>query len=151
MGNNLKYVNQNLLPEENVISAAELHWWIYLPGGFVSFIGAILLIVAPMFGIPVIGYGFFILLKNWITSYTTEIAITNRRIVVKTGFIRRDTIELLHSKVESLSLDQNILERLLDFGTIVVHGTGGGKTYIPNIAKPLKFRITALTAIDSKN
>ena len=57
-------------------------------------------------------------------------------------------MELNHSKVESLVIDQGIIQRMLNVGTIVVQGTGGGKTPIPNIDEPLIFRTNAMEMID---
>ena len=68
--------------------------------------------------------------------------------IAKFGFIRRSTIELLHGKVESFHVDQGILGRVLNFGTVVVNGTGGAKTPIPRIAAPLDFRRQALGVIE---
>ena len=66
------------------------------------------------------------------------------------GFIRRNTIELNHSKVESINVHQGIFGRIFDFGTLVINGTGGGKTPIPSIDSPLDFRKNAMQAIDAR-
>ena len=71
---------------------------------------------------------------------TTELALTNKRIIAKFGFIRRSTVELRLEKVESISINQGLLGRLLGYGTVVVKGTGGTGTPIPSIKKPLDFR-----------
>jgi hypothetical protein len=51
-----------------------------------------------------------------------------------------------HKRIESLSVQQSIMGRLLDYGTLLIHGTGGGREAIPNIAQPLKFRNAAMAA-----
>lgn len=71
---------------------------------------------------------------------TTEFAVTNRRIIAKSGFLRRRTIEMLLSKVESVSVRQNIAGRILDFGTVRVVGTGGTREGFPAIRSPLSVR-----------
>ena len=71
---------------------------------------------------------------------TTEFALTNKRIIAKTGIIRRRSLELFLQKVESIGVDQPILGRLLDYGTIVVTGTGGTKEPFHNIASPMELR-----------
>jgi hypothetical protein len=58
-------------------------------------------------------------------------------------------MELNHSKVESFHVDQSILGRIFGFGTLVVNGTGGGKTPVPNIDSPLEFRREAMQTIDA--
>ena len=92
----------------------------------------------------------FSLIQAFITKVSTELAITTKRVIAKVGFIRRSTIELNHSKVESITVDQSILGRILDFGTLVINGTGGGKTPIPTVDSPLEFRRNAMQAIDAK-
>ena len=71
---------------------------------------------------------------------TTELALTNRRIIAKSGLIRRNTIELKTNRVESLGVHQGILGRIFNFGSIVVKGVGGSHAPIPYIARPMDFR-----------
>ena len=71
---------------------------------------------------------------------TTELAITNRRVIAKFGLIQRQTIELKVNKVESLSVNQGVIGRIFNFGSIVVVGTGGSNAPIPYIANPMNFR-----------
>jgi uncharacterized membrane protein YdbT with pleckstrin-like domain len=84
--------------------------------------------------------GLFYLIKAFIFATTTELAITSKRVIAKFGLIRRDTIELNHAQVESLIVEQGIIDRILNAGTIILQGTGGSKTPIPLIKKPLEFR-----------
>ena len=62
---------------------------------------------------------------------TTELALTNKRIIAKSGLIRRNTIELKTNRVESLGVNQGILGRIFNFGSIVVKGVGGSHAPIP--------------------
>jgi uncharacterized membrane protein YdbT with pleckstrin-like domain len=71
---------------------------------------------------------------------TTELAVTDRRVIYKSGIISRHTLEMNRSKVESVDVDQSLLGRLLGFGTIVVRGTGGSLEPIRTISDPLSFR-----------
>ncbi len=71
---------------------------------------------------------------------TSEFAVTNKRVLVKVGFISRHTLELLLSKVETVGVDQSILGRILGYGTIVVIGTGGTREPFRAITDPLEFR-----------
>ena len=83
--------------------------------------------------------GLFILIA-FLNVVTTELAITNRRVIAKFGLIQRQTIELKVNKVESLSVNQGIIGRVFNFGSIVVVGTGGSNAPIPYIANPMNFR-----------
>jgi uncharacterized membrane protein YdbT with pleckstrin-like domain len=71
---------------------------------------------------------------------STEIAVTDRRIIYKRGLIQRHTIEINMDKVESVDVDQSILGRLFDYGTITVRGTGEGIEPLRNISTPIALR-----------
>jgi uncharacterized membrane protein YdbT with pleckstrin-like domain len=75
-----------------------------------------------------------------IDRYTDEFAITNKRVIIKTGLISRKTFEMNHSKIESVNVDQSILGRILGYGTIGIVGSGGTREVFPNIKNPLAFR-----------
>ncbi|MCX7144084.1 MAG: PH domain-containing protein [Proteobacteria bacterium] len=115
MGN---YVQSNLIKDEQVVYEARLHWIV-----FVSLRALLTLFIAPL-----------------IDYFTSEFAITNKRIIIKVGFISRKTVELNLSKLESVNVEQSILGRILDYGTITVIGTGGTKEPFSNIISPLEFR-----------
>ena len=82
----------------------------------------------------------FLLIPEWFTWWMTEIAVTSDRIIYKAGFIRRDTVEILMDKVESVDVDQSIMGRLLDYGTVTVRGTGAGFEPLKGIAHPIELR-----------
>jgi uncharacterized membrane protein YdbT with pleckstrin-like domain len=82
----------------------------------------------------------YLLIPEWFTWWTTEIAVTNHRIIYKAGLIRRDTVEILMDKVESVDVDQSILGRLLGYGTVTVRGTGAGFEPLKRIAQPIELR-----------
>lgn len=151
------YIESNLMQNEQVVHRGEIHWIIFIPGilgiiiGFFLFgigaqSGAALIL---LFGIFIVILAIYGLIKAFITKISTELAVTSKRVIAKTGFIRRNTVELNHRKVESFNVEQGILGRIIGFGTIVVCGTGGGRTTpIPNIKKPLEFRRHAMQTID---
>ena len=85
-------------------------------------------------------YSILLGVQATIVMFTTEFAVTNRRVIAKTGFIRRHTLEILLSKVESVSVNQNILGRLLNFGTVTVTGTGGTRESFRAIVDPIDVR-----------
>jgi len=70
----------------------------------------------------------------------TEMAVTNRRVVIKTGLAGRKTIEMLLNKVESIEVSETTFGRMLGYGTIVIIGTGGTSEPFHNVAHPLEFR-----------
>ena len=80
---------------------------------------------------------------------TSEFVITNKRVVVKIGLVWRRTLEMNLSRVETVNVDQSILGRLLDYGTITIIGTGGTRESFRRISKPLEFRRVFQEAVSS--
>lgn len=145
----MSYVENNLMSDEKIIYKANIHWFIFLPGIILIILG-ILIIAGNQRGIGAVltFIGILHLLKAFIWKTSTELAITSKRVIAKFGLFRRKTVELNHSKVESFNVDQSLLGRMFDYGTIVINGTGRGRTPIRSIDSPLDFRRNAMEAID---
>ena len=137
----MSYVQNNLLPGENITKQAKIHWFVYVPGALLLMIW-LFLPSAPEKGPSM----FFLMLalvlltNAAIKTISTELAVTNRRVIAKHGFIARKSIELNLVKVESLAIDQSTLGRIFNYGTITVNGTGGVHTPFKFIASPLPVR-----------
>jgi uncharacterized membrane protein YdbT with pleckstrin-like domain len=146
----MSYVASVLQPGENVRYATNIHWIKYWPGaGLLVAAGAAYWMAIRPEASSVIWDGIAIvvgacagvmLFAAWFKRWTTEIAVTDRRIIKKTGFISRDTMEMSLDKVESVQVDQSILGRILNYGDITLQGTGGGKEQLFTIASALQFR-----------
>lgn len=132
----MSYIDDSLIPGEVVVHRARVSWW--SQAGFVL-LGVILLVAVV---------GIFFLVFAWIKVRSTELAITNKRVIAKFGFIKRDTIEINLNQVEALRVEQTFLGRVLNYGTIIVSGTGGALDPFPNIADPLVFRRKFMEATD---
>ena len=151
----MSYVDRNLMDGEEVVYKGQLHWIIFAESVSLFAVGSVFIFIHDKDGYLL--YLTWILwfmaglsfLKSYINKLTTELAITTKRVIAKWGLIRRTTVELNHSKVESFNIDQSILARILGFGTLIINGTGGGKTPIPNVASPLTFRREAMQIIDA--
>jgi uncharacterized membrane protein YdbT with pleckstrin-like domain len=157
----MSYVDQNLMQGEQVRYRAHIHWLIFLQALIWGALTLLILIFAMsqpagternialiVGGIGALGavlQGF----KAWVMRRSTELAVTSKRVILKTGLVRRNTLELNHSKVESFHVEQGLLGRVFDFGDVIINGTGGGKTPIRNISAPLEFRRQAMEAIDA--
>ncbi len=155
----MRYVNRVLEPGETVIYETKLHRLIYFRAAVAGIICIALLIASASVGdqpklilaLEIAAILFALLavggwLRAFIRRATTELAITDHRIIYKTGLLSRHTLEMNRSKVESVDVDQSILGRLLNYGTIVVRGTGGSLEPIREIADPLTFRSRITTA-----
>ena len=84
--------------------------------------------------------GIIVILVGTVRRNATEMAVTNRRVVIKTGLASRKTIEMMLNKVESIEVSETAFGRMLGYGTIAVIGTGGTLEPFHNIARPLEFR-----------
>jgi uncharacterized membrane protein YdbT with pleckstrin-like domain len=141
----MSYVDDHLLPGERVEHRAHLHKIIYLIPALIALVAFAGGVFAFTQGLGVIGaiiivLGSLPLLGVHITYTSSEFAVTDKRVIIKVGWIRRRTLETMLGKVENIGVDQTVYGRLLDFGTITVTGTGGTKEAFAEIAAPLEFR-----------
>jgi uncharacterized membrane protein YdbT with pleckstrin-like domain len=142
----MSYVESTLVPGERIMYRAHLHWTTFL-GGVLLF--ALLATVGILFvvreesqfaGIIIFVLGVLPLAAAYIRYRTSEFAVTDKRVLIKTGLVRRHTLETLLNKVENISVEQGLLGRVLNYGTIQVTGTGSTKETFSNISAPLEFR-----------
>ena len=143
----MSYVERNLLPTERLVYTTRLHWieyvaqalWWSIAGLMISLPFANSLETPGLLSVMVLSalIGMFI---AWIKVITSEFAVTNNRVLVKVGLIRRHPLEIVLRQVEGIGVDQGILGRIFGFGTIIVSGTGATKEPFIRINKPLEFR-----------
>jgi len=124
----VSYIDDSLIEGESILHRARVSWWSQ----------AGLLVLGILLLVLVVGLAF--LVAAWIRVRSTEIAITNRRVIAKFGFVKRDTVEINLDKVEALRVEQGFLGRMLNFGTIFISGAGTSVAPIKDIADPLVFR-----------
>jgi uncharacterized membrane protein YdbT with pleckstrin-like domain len=148
----MKYVQRVLQPDERVLHAARLHWFIYLKAILLLILALVCVVLAygsnePGIAIPlwiaaaVLGLcGLVSGLSASLRQATTELVLTDRRVIYKTGLFKRHTMEMNRSKVETVGVDQSVLGRMLNYGTVIVRGTGGSFEPIRQIDDPLTFR-----------
>jgi uncharacterized membrane protein YdbT with pleckstrin-like domain len=96
-----------------------------------------------------IGIGFFTIWVTLFRNWTTEMVVTNKRIIIKTGFISRRTFDNRLTKIEGVEVDQGVFGRMLGYGTVTVRGTGNAVQSLPYIAKPINFKNAFNEACDS--
>jgi len=147
----VSYVDSVLAPGERIVhSAAISHWKFagsYLVGGFFIAAGGALLFVArnnadvpPATAAVPFVIGVIVILVALIRRASTELALTDRRIIAKFGFISRNTVEMNLGKVESLHVNQSLLGRMLNFGDVTVVGTGSSLEPLRGVSDPLELR-----------
>lgn len=150
----MKYIDKVLQPGEKIVFSCTLSWAVYFPS-IVLWLAALLMLIAGgslqpsnawlWASLAAAVLGAASTAKAWFRRWTTEIDVTDRRVVYKRGFIRRHTVEINMDKVESVDVDQSLLGRLFDYGDIVIRGTGAGIEPLRGIDSPLEFR-NAVTA-----
>lgn len=158
-GAKVGYIEQSLVPGERIVLEAQLHWAIFFGPAIGLFIG--LTITALGFtgedrvALACIG-GFILLLAaigfigRIITYLTSEFAVTNKRLIGKTGALRRHSLEMMLNKVEGINADEPLLGRIFGYGTLVVTGTGGGKQPFPFIANVMDIRKEVVARMSSE-
>ncbi len=152
----MSYLKASLQQDEKIVMIGKLHWIIY--GRAILFLvlgAAVLWVEYAQFNsnklviqatAAVLGALFLVsFLHAWFIHWTTELAVTDRRVIYKRGFITRHTAEMNMEKIESVDVDQSVLGRMLGYGTIHVLGTGQGIEHLPRIAHPIELR-NAITA-----
>jgi uncharacterized membrane protein YdbT with pleckstrin-like domain len=149
----MRYVRRVLQPGETIVYSTKLHRLIYINAILLGIVCVILIgaaiatndnqnlslalvIAAILFALLALAAA----LRAFIRRATTELAVTDHRVIYKTGLLSRHTIEMNRDKVESVDVDQSLLGRILGYGTVVVRGTGGSLEPIRNIGDPLTFR-----------
>jgi len=147
-----RYVDEILQPGEKLLYSTTVHWIIYLPGLFSLIVAIAALVVyrgvdsgfakIALLGLAVFAglYGAISLLRAWFKRWTTEFDVTDRRVISKTGFIERRTIEMNMDKIESVDVNQTLLGRVFDYGEVLVNGVGESWDPIFQVGSPLKFR-----------
>ena len=125
----MSYIDDSLIEGERVMHRARMSWW--------SQFGWLLLGVVTL---AAFGLGIVFIAWAWINIKSTEIAVTSRRIIAKFGFIRRSTVEINLDKVEALRVEQGVMGRFLNYGTIFITGAGTSVAPMKDIADPLVFR-----------
>jgi uncharacterized membrane protein YdbT with pleckstrin-like domain len=149
----MRYVRRVLQPGETVVYSTKLHWFIYLWAMLLLAFCLILAVAAwsmadrqnlsLALGIAALIFALLALsstLRAFIRRATTELAVTDQRVIYKTGLLARHTLEMNRAKVESVTVDQTLLGRLFGYGTVTVRGIGSALEPIRNIADPLSFR-----------
>lgn len=130
------YVDSNLMAQEKVLYRAHTSKWSLMP---MILLGILLLVLVV---------GLFILIWAWIKYKTTEFAVTDRRVIAKTGLVSRRTVEMFLDKVESLNVEQTVAGRLFNYGTVTIRGTGATQEPFGEISAPLELRKHFMDAAD---
>ncbi len=154
----MSYVEKHLIEGETIVYETRLHWIVLLVpillGVLFGFAGVAMFVLCAratggksaasesmtIIGAVLLVLGLLFIARGILVRNATEMTVTNKRVFVKVGLAARRTIELLLSRVESIGVEESVLGRMLGYGTVIVHGTGGTPEIFNMIAHPLEFR-----------
>ena len=146
----MAYYNKVIQAGESVKFMGKLHWIIYMNAIIVAATGVAGVLVCGLMDsvsvilVALVGLLFIMalmhFLRAWFRRATTEIVVTDKRVIFKEGWISRHTEEMNVSKVESVDIDQGVIGRVLGFGEILIRGTGSTWEPISWVANPLELR-----------
>jgi uncharacterized membrane protein YdbT with pleckstrin-like domain len=153
----MSYVEKNLIDGESLVFQTGVHWsvlfWPFLfvilviAGGISCFVWGTFpgkIEMGTLLVASALVYCLFAVMKR----NATEIAVTNRRVIIKTGMANRRSLEIMLPKVESIGIDEPFWGRVLGYGNVVIHGTGGTPDPFRKIAHPSEFRMNVQEQID---
>ncbi|HEY4709134.1 MAG TPA: PH domain-containing protein [Candidatus Acidoferrales bacterium] len=161
----MSYVEKNLIPGEKIVYRTGIHWSVLVGPTIVAAIIAapgiallayrdriasneIPVVAVAAAGIVLLAIAAIIFSYNVIKRNATEIAVTDRRVIIKTGMTSRRSLEIMIAKVESIGIDETVMGRVLGYGTVVIHGTGGTPEPFRKIAHPSEFRREVQQQVD---
>ncbi len=149
----MAYYHKVLQPDETVREIGRLHWSIFVPAVFFALIAIALAIVGQWVAVeePQRSYCFYaaaavaviavlVFLSEWLRRVSTEIVVTDRRVIYKRGLLSRFTAEMNISRIETVDVKQSITGRIFNYGTVVVRGTGAGIEPLRRVGHPIRLR-----------
>ena len=141
------YIERSVVPTEKLLYKARFHWLYYATAWTALFF--LIVSIASVFIytgdsvkiilLVVCAIGFLILLRRMLPIWTTEIGVTNHRLIVKRGWFILSTEELQLTAIEKVNFGQRAFGRLFGFGGVDVHGTGMEDLHVPAVADPVSF------------
>ena len=149
----MSYIDSHLLPGEVVTYRTQLHWKIFVIPVLIAVVMLALSIWAlsanrRILATAPIAIALIVLFAAWIQRRSSEFAVTNKRVIIKLGFMTTRSMELLLAKIEGIAVSQSLFGRMFGFGEIIVTGSGGTQEPFDNIQSPLDFRQAVQAATD---
>jgi uncharacterized membrane protein YdbT with pleckstrin-like domain len=148
----MRYIDQVLQPGERILQVTSISRVGYIRG-IAFLVGALVIwcltVIADPPGIKfagriaallLIAIGLYVIALTWWRRFTTEVAVTDRRVIYAVGFFNRHTVEMNMDKIESVDVEQHLPARLFNYGDIVIRGTGESREILREIDDPLDFR-----------
>jgi uncharacterized membrane protein YdbT with pleckstrin-like domain len=143
----MSYIDRNLIEGERVVYRTRLHWLVFAMPILVT---VVVLLPAAWFlfenanwqgfaWVPLV-LALLVLLPAFVKRQSSDFAVTNKRVMMKSGVMTTRSVELLLNKIEAIAVDQSLVGRMFGYGNIVVTGSGGTREAFSQIQSPLEFR-----------
>jgi membrane protein YdbS with pleckstrin-like domain len=153
------YLDKQLMNGETVVRRAHLHWIVYLPAlgvaaiavlgaGWLGCQGPQARAAAAVIGALLGAYALYLACGGFIKRRSARFAVTNRRVLIAIGLMRRRSVEMLLSQIEGITVQQGLGGRIFNYGTVVIEGTGGDGVPYPKIAAPGAFRLAVQEQVE---
>lgn len=129
--------------DSNIVYMARLHWILFLwpvaLACFAIFIGAQIAQLKEV-AIFLVLFALVWIIMTWVTFHFSSLTIKKKQVILRTGMLVRQTIDIPLSKIESIDIRQSVLGSILRYGSLVITGTGGTRHMINFLEKPLTCR-----------
>ena len=144
----MHFLKKNLLVHERIVFSTKLNWTLYIKSLIVILIG-FLVLLDNLFGLIVVFIGMLSAVVTYFKIKNFEFAVTNKRVIIKYGILRTRSFEIMLNKVEAIYVEQNIIGKIVNSGTMIIKGTGGSQNLLRNVDNPFQFRIALNQQIEN--
>lgn len=144
----MSYIDGNLIADEEVIYEGQISLWSLWKWILLGVLGSAFVFYRSTWMLIPFVAGVSCLIFAFIQFVSTELAVTNKRVIAKYGLVARRTVEISLNRIESVEVQQSIAQRLLGYGSVFVAGTGSHKARIENVFDPMSFRQALLGVLD---
>lgn len=163
------------MQNETIIAKERIHWAIFVPATLLVILLLLPLIPVAFFInwfeqaardanspfpnptrvlyivalLPEFFMGLPALIITWVAHAKSEITLTNRRLMFRTGLVRRVVGELPLENIDATFVVEPVLGRLFGYGTVLVTSVGGTRFPLPFIHSPHTFHATLQQAVNN--
>lgn len=141
------YIKTTLLPEEKILYYSRPHFIVFAQTIMVFLLALMLILIGPIYrtiGVLALVAAVIQAMMAYIYFIFSEYAITNKRVIMKVGFISRRSLEIFSNRVEGIYVNQSIMGRIFDYGSVTICGIGGSRDTFNYIPDPISFRNQSL-------
>ena len=135
----MSFVQKNLSANEKIVYHTRLHWWVFMPSGVFFLLGLLFMNQSSGFGMGLLVIALLMLGLAYLNWMSSEFVITNKRVILKKGFVSRILVEIQLNKAEGLIIEQGIVGRIFNFGGVLVTSSGVKNAFAPMEA-PFTFK-----------